>query len=271
MNWPSMTRRFFLFLTGGLFAKFSLGRASAIKADDQCLSADEILERMAKVYANCESYQDSGCVTTVFVHADGQRTDQRPFSTAFVRSGRFRFEFQSYFHGHRWDRYIVWANGADVRRWWDIQPGVSQEQSLSLALAAATGVSGSSAHTVPALLMPDSIGGRRLTDLTQLELLGEAMLGEVECLRIQGKLLMNIDPAERERRRQQIMKVTGKDMGTPERGPETLWIDKATFLLRRIDVQTQFESFRTDSVTIYEPLLDVAIAENQLRFGPPEE
>jgi hypothetical protein len=99
---------------------------------------------------------------------------------------------------------------------------------------------------------------------------------------------MNIDPAEWERHCQKAIEETGKRLDeflpswpkfrvprpiveTPERGPETLWIDKATFLLRRIDVQTQFGSFRTDCTTIYEPLLDVAIAENQLQFDPPQQ
>jgi hypothetical protein len=269
MDWPSITRRLFLLLTGGLFAKFGLGHA-AIEADDHALSAGEILERMATTYATCKTYQDSGWVTTIFIRGDGQRTDKKPFSTAFVRPTRFRFEFKSSFDGHTWHRYLVCADGADARTWWDIQPGVTQQPSLALGLAGATGVSGGSAHTVPALLMPDTIGGKRLTDLTQLKRLGDAKIGEVDCFRIQGTLVIEVDPAERERHRQEMMKVTGKDRGSPARGPETLWIDRSTFLLRRIDEQTQFDDFRTESITTYEPLVDVEIADSQLRFDPPD-
>jgi hypothetical protein len=270
MDWPSITRRLFLFLTGGLFVKFGLGHAT-IEADDQALTAGEILERMATTYAKCKTYQDSGCVTTIFIQGDGQRTDKKPFSTTYVRPARFRFEFKSSFDGDTWHRYIVWADGGDARTWWDIRPGVSQQPSLSLGLAGATGVSGGSAHTVPALLMPDSIGGRRLTDLTQLKRLEDAKFDGVDCFRIQGRLLIEVGPAERERRRQEVMKVTGRDLGTPVRGPATLWIDRSTFLLRRIDEQTQFDDFRTESTTTYEPLLDVAIADSQLRFDPPDK
>ena len=116
MNWSSISRRCFLFMTGGLFAKLGLDHA-AVEADDRVLSAGEILERMATAYAKCKTYQDSGCVMTIFVRNDGEHTDRKPFSTAFVRPTRFRFEFKSSHDGQKWHRYIVWADGADVRTW----------------------------------------------------------------------------------------------------------------------------------------------------------
>jgi hypothetical protein len=270
MDWHSISRRLFLFLTGGLFAKYGAGHA-APNSEDLFFSASEILERMAAVYAKCESYQDSGCVTTIFIQDDGQRTNKRPFSTTFVRPARFRFEFKDSFDGHNWHRYVVWANGADVRTWWDIRPGVVQPPSLSLGLAGATGVSGGSAHTVPALLIPDSISGRRPTDLTQLRRLENAKLDGVDCLRIQGSIRIEIDPAELERRRQLTLRVTRKDLPNSISGPETLWIAKSTFLLIRIDKQTQFDNFRTESTTNYKPLIDSAIADSQLEFDPLEQ
>jgi outer membrane lipoprotein-sorting protein len=270
MNWSySITRRLFLFLAGGVFAKLGVSNTTAIEADRQAFSAAEILAHMAETYAKCTTYQDSGCVSTVFVRADSEHTDKKPFSTAFIRPALFRFDFKSTHDGSNWHRYIVWADGADVRTWWSIQSEVEQRPSLSLALAGATGVSGGSAHTTPALLMPDSIGGRRLTELTDLKRLEDAQSGEFDCFRIQGKSVINIQSAELERRRREVMKLTGKDLGISETGPETLWIDKSTFLLRRIDEQTQFSSFRTESTTIYEPSIDVPIADKQLLFDPP--
>lgn len=268
MHWSSsITRRVLLFLTGGLFAQFGFAHTSASEADEEALSAAEILERMARSYANCKTYQDSGCVTTAFIKADGERIDNKPFSTAFIRPTRFRFEFKSSFDGTNWHRLIVWADGPDVRTWWHIRPEVKQQPSLHLGLAGATGVSGASAHTIPALLMPESIGGRRLTDLTELKRLEDAQLGGVECFRIQGAI--NVHPADLERQRREVMKVTGKDLGTSDRGPKTLWIDKSRFLLLQIEEQTQFDSFRTESMTTYEPLMDMPIADNQLQFDPP--
>jgi outer membrane lipoprotein-sorting protein len=267
----SITRRLFLFLTGGALAKFGLAQTAVSEAEEKDLSAAEILERMAKIYAKCKTYQDTGCVTIVFTSADGQHTDKRPFSTAFVRPDRFRFEFKSSFDGSKWHRYIVWAEGKDVRTWWDIRPGVEKQSSLSLGLAGPTGVSGGSAHTIPSHLMPDSIGGKRFTDLTELKLLEDAKLGGVDCFRIKGKLVINLDPTELERVRKKVRKVTGKDPTPSKRGPETLWIDKSTFLLRRIDEETQFDNFRTESTTTYEPLIDERIADKQLKFDPPDK
>jgi hypothetical protein len=136
-----------------------------------------------------------------------------------------------------------------------------------MGLAGATGVSGGSARTIPVLLMPDSIEGRRLTELTELKRLEDAKLGGVDCYRIKGKF--KVDPAEREAFRKSLKKVTGKDPTPSKRGPETLWIDKSSFLLRRIDKETQFDSFRTESTTTYEPLIDERIADKQLQFDPP--
>jgi outer membrane lipoprotein-sorting protein len=268
MDWPRITRRLFLFLTGTLFAKFGLGRAGT-EPDNQALSASEILQRMAETYAKCKSYQDSGCVTINFIQDDGQHTDSTPFSTSFVRTGRFRFEFKSSFDGQTWHRYLVWADGTEIRTWWDIRPGVNQEPSLALALARATGVSGGSAITVTSLLLPDSLGGSCLTGLTQLRRLEDAAFEGVDCFRVQGVMLIEIDPAERERLRQKVLKLTGRIMETSEHGPKTLWIEKSTFLLHRIDETTQFEIFRTESRTTYVPSLNVAIADSQLSFDPP--
>jgi outer membrane lipoprotein-sorting protein len=265
----SITRRLFLFLTGGVLAKFGLEQTAVSEAGEKDLSAAEILEQMAKVYAKCKTYQDTGCVTIVFTIADGQHTDKRPFSTAFVRPDRFRFEFKSSFDGSKWQRYIVWAEGKDVRTWWDIQPGVEKQSSLSMGLAGPTGVSGGSAHTIPVLLMPDSIGGERLTDLAELKRLEDAKLGGVDCYRIKGKSVIKVDPGERERLRKEVKKVTGKGATTSKRGPETLWIDKSSFLLRRIDAEYQLGSSRAESTTTYEPLLDVRLADKKLEFDPP--
>ncbi len=101
------------------------------------------------------------------------------------------------------------SRGDDVRRWWYVSPGVEKRESLSLALAGATGVSGGSAHTVPILLPPNEISGRSLSELTELKPLVVAKLGQVDCFRIEGKF--------------------GDQ-------PLTLWIDRQTFLVRRISM-----------------------------------
>jgi outer membrane lipoprotein-sorting protein len=209
----------------------------------QVLKARDVLDRMAKAYAGCKSYRDTGVVKIVFVSDTGDRTVERPFKTAFVRPDRFRFEYTEK-QGGRENRFIVWRKGEEVRTWWDVNPGVEKPESLRLALAGATGVSGGSAHTIPTLLLPDEVGGWRLTDLAGAKRIENAKLDEVDCFRIEGKCDDNL---------------------------MTLWIDTKTLLVRRIDDRKQFDDFRTETTTTYSPVIDEEVPEEALEFDPPRE
>jgi outer membrane lipoprotein-sorting protein len=207
----------------------------------EALTAEQILARMAKSYADCSSYRDAGEVTTVFFGGMGKRTVKKPFTTAFVRPDRFRFEFQERMGEEEWRRMIIWQGGGDVRSWWDLRPGVEHPSSLDIGLAGATGVSGSSAHNIPRLLLPDRIQGRSLTHLEELQRLPDAKFDGSDCFRVAGK---------------------------SHGDPETLWIDKASFLVRRIDLSVQFPEFRTEETTVYHPEIDGRIAPGELEFRP---
>jgi outer membrane lipoprotein-sorting protein len=269
---PSITRRLFLFLTGGMLAKLGFACARGDESSKKLESASEILRQMAETYKNCKSYQDSGTVTTIFHHKDGkQHMDSKPFNTAFVRPDQFRFEFKSSFDGKKWHRYIVWANGKDVRSWWNIRPRsedtrakLDHPESLALALAGPTGVSGGSAHTVPTLLLPTQIDGKRLTDLTELKRLDDSDIKHIHCYRIQGTMpLFELTPAERDRLRKDAGRLGRPQPEEAKRGPMVVWIDRATFLVRRIEQKVEFESFRTESTTEYEPTVEAPVAEKQ--------
>ena len=210
----------------------------------QDFSAREILARMARAYAECDSYLDEGVVTTVFIDDDRTWTTERPFSTALVRPDRFRFEYSEREPGFLRLEYIVWRDGREVRSWFHATPGVEEVSSLSLALAGATGVSGGSAHTIPHLLMPDQLGGSSLAYLRDPELLETTDLDGFECYRIRS---VSAD------------------------SPEVLWIDKSSYLVRRIDEATEFDDFRTEKVTTYRPQINGPIADELLAFDPPSD
>ena len=212
---------------------------------DTDLTARQVLERMAEAYAECESYRDEGIVKIVFISDDGERVTERPFSTAVIRSDRFRFQFEDRARIGRTTQYIVHADNTGVRTWWTIRPGVEVEDSLAMALAGATGVSGGSAHTIPALLLPDEISGRRLTDMIAPEFLADDEIDDRRCYRIQGTF--------------------GDSL------PSTLWIDAETFLVRRIDEENVFDDFNTRGTTTYEVAeCDIEIADDELAFNPPD-
>src|SRR6266446_10184945 len=56
------------------------------------MSAQEIIDRMSKVYASCRTYSDEGEVRTEYVGVTRLDSMRQPFFTAFVKPGSFRFE-----------------------------------------------------------------------------------------------------------------------------------------------------------------------------------
>ena len=231
-----------------------VGAAVVLLAMPKADAPFAIIARMAKVYANCKSYQDSGVVTTVFFEDRGNRTVAKPFTTAFVRPDRFRFEFRDKV-GTKQTRYIICANrkerrtwwdvissnSMEVQTWWDVKPGIEKPASLGLAVGGAAGVSGLSSKTIPALLLPNKLGGN-LTVMTDPKRVEDGTLSKVECFRIEGKY------------------------GSQ---PFTVWIDKKSYLLRRIDERTAFDKFRTEQTTTYDPTINKNVAGRLLEFDPP--
>jgi outer membrane lipoprotein-sorting protein len=207
------------------------------------LTAKELIDRMGKVYADCNSYRDTGVVTTVFIEAGSEWTEKKPFQTGFVRPNRFRFEYTDEKRNGAEYRYIVWRKGDEVQTWWDVSPGIEKPESLGLALAGATGVSGGSAHTIPELLLGEEVGGISLTAITKIKRIEDAEFDNVDCFRVTGVFVDN---------------------------PERIWIDKETFLIRRIDTQVEFDDFRTDETTTYDPAINEEIADSKLAFDPPD-
>ena len=184
---------------------------------------------------------DEGLVSTTFIYADRERIVEKPFNTAFVRPDRFRYEFLDDRKESR--RYLIARDGDLVQTWWDVGDRLTESDDLSLAVAGATGVSGGSAHTVPRMLMPETIGGFSLTELVNVELLGEEEIDGLACYKIQGK--------------------------HPRADWQSIWIEKERMLIRRIDVQKQFQTFRTRRTTTYNPQIDIEINPDDLAFDYP--
>ena len=208
---PRVRRLFTLWL-----ACAAVTGVAADKEATDGLTAQQLLDKMADTYATCKSYRDSGVVTNDFGPRPGsgatypRHVDVKPFRTAFVRPDRFLFEY----HNPTPEMpYIIWAKEGDVRTWWYIKPGEEKQTSLEMAVAGATGVSSGSAHTIPALLLPQEIGGRRLTMLTDLKRLPDEAVEQTPCFKLEGKYVNR---------------------------PTTLWLDKSSFLLFRMVQDTGF-------------------------------
>ncbi len=197
------------------FACAALTGVAADKEFTDGLTAQQILDKMAAAYATCKSYRDSGVVTNDFGPRPGsgatypRHVDVKPFRTAFVRPDLFRFEYDN---PTPEKSYIIWAKRGDVRTWWYVKPGVEKQPSLGEAVAGATGVSSGSAHIIPSLLLPDRIGGRKLTAMTDLKRLPDEVVEQTLCFKLEGKYVNR---------------------------PTTLWLEKADFLLVRMVQDTR--------------------------------
>ena len=219
-----------------------VGIRSACAQGTADLTAEGILARTATTYAHCASYRDTGVVRIAYLESVGTRIEERPFKTAFVRPDRFRFEYtETGFLGAK-RRYIVCRIGTRVQTWWDVKPGVQEKESLGSALGAAAGVSGGSAHTIPALLLPGEVEGRRLTDMAGVKRLADARVGGADGLQVAG---MYADV------------------------PMTVWVDKGTLLVRRVDFEDTLPTLRMQQTTTYEPVINEQVAPELLRFDPP--
>jgi hypothetical protein len=194
---------------------------------------------MTEVYLDCQSYRDSGSVDTLFITDDGERLDKRPFTTAFVRTKAFRFEFErTKLTGRKW-RYIIWSDGERVKKWWDLHSEIEEPESLEMAVAAAFGVSGTSSGWVPRLLSLERFLECALKEPVRIE---DGNFSETACYRIEAMYA---------------------------KSPLIVWIEKGTYLLRRIEKKHRFEDFCTETTINYYPEINEEVTEQMLVFAPP--
>ena len=225
-------------------------------------SAKTIIQRMADKYTNCSTYKDRGVVTTVLFR-DGQKcTIRKPFTTAYMRPNNFRFEFKDgfwnmvcdwhdefsaqvegilgtkqfnhmfQFRDEKPKRYIVHSDPSGVRIIWDVDSQIEEPESLSMAIAGASGVSSGSAHNIPAMLIA-GIGGFRLTDLVDLERLLDSEIDGTQCYVLSGKYY------------------TGDSV--------KIWIDKQYYMVRRLFEKHYSIKYHSEETTDYYPEMNIDI------------
>lgn len=229
---------------------------SPARTDDATLTPETILLSMARVYRTCRSYRDSGEVRGVLRVEGGRAGSSRPFETAFVRPDRFRFEFTDSGLGERSSTYVVWTEAAEVRGWWDAQPGVRAMESLKEALGAASGISGGSSTRVPALLLPRQVAeGPPLVTADRLD---DGDDRGVACFRIKGRP-----------RAVPYTVTSGSRVLTVQDESVTLWIARGTYLLRKVEERKDYGTYTQDTVTTYDPEINVDIPADELTFVPP--
>ena len=209
---------------------------------EEKMKTQEILTKTVEVYAKCKSYKDSGYVRTVFLNKDGTTKfiTKKVFKTAFIRPAKFRFEYAEKKADELQNKYIIWKDGKNIKSFWEIK-GEETPKSLSMAIAGATGISSGTAHNIPTLLISE-VRGRKITNMKNPIILKEGKDDN-------GKLCYLIK-AEKKQKNETFI----------------LWVQKETFLITKIETTTIFDKFDTESVTIYQPQININIPEAELKF-----
>jgi len=203
------------------------------------LQPAEILLHLAHRYSQCSSYKDVGSVTTTCSGPGLSFIRRKWFTTAFVRPDRFRFEFRDVEGPGPQLRYVIWAESSRGHLFSE-PPGRQEEtESLGMAIAAATGISGGAAHTVTALLLPDVIDGWRLSELVNPRFDETAILVHgCRCI-----------------------------VGGGWAGPVRAYVDSTSFALRRLETVNTAASGSAITVADYEPTFDTPVAAQSLGAG----
>jgi len=157
-----------------------------VVSQTQAPAPQEIVKKMAERYAALSSYQDSGVVETVTEGPLARRGTDIAFKIHFTRPNKLHVEWLDCAAPGSSEKNAIWSDGSKSSRFYSWEPDhVETKDDLSLAVAGATGVSRSSAHTVPELLISD-IGGFSLTDLTKLTLKKQEVFEGEECYVVEG-------------------------------------------------------------------------------------
>jgi outer membrane lipoprotein-sorting protein len=195
----------------------------------ETVSAQEILDRMFGIYASCSSYTDKGEVKQAYKRGG---VAIKRFTTAFVRPGRFRFEFTE----ENDQRFVIWRDESSIRSWWSIGRQTKYYETLGQAVGNTAGVTGGSSVILPSMLFQNLGDSRRLQTLTGLRLVAEEKVGRKAAYRIEG-----VDWTKRSL---------------------TVWVDKENFLLLRL-----FEKIKDVEKTVtFEPAVNAAVPPEKLAF-----
>lgn len=207
------------------------------------LTPEAILKRMAQVYGQCISYQDTGMVEIAYHEATSGRIEKMPFKTYFKRPNLLRFEWTDYNPWAEGRTSIVWSNGKEVFTYWE-PDRYEKEETLSLGVAGASGISHGAAHTVPRLLV-EEITGFKLTELTNLSLANDEEVEGELCYHIKGKQPFSDSIYD-------------------------LWVSKRDFLLRKVRNQSKYDNYYTIQEEVRRNIrINQPIASAVFNFKPP--
>jgi hypothetical protein len=140
--------------------------------------AASVLAEVSHRYSSLAAYSDTGTVVSAVASV--------AFETAFKRGTYFHFAYSDVLPGRPRQvmARVTWDDGR--LDFWTLV-NAPAPATLRLAIAALTGISSGSAHTIPALLAPEEVGGWIPTELTDPELAAGELIDGISCLHVRGR------------------------------------------------------------------------------------
>lgn len=213
--------------------------------------AQQIIERMQQVYQTARTYQDAGEVISEFTYENPKWyqktgfTNKLHFTSAFNRStNQFRYMYESQNRSLFYsDTYLIGSANGKTRTYWALNKRLENESTLHDALAAAAGVSQTSSRKITSYLFNDlNETGLILQRVMGLTLTGYQKIDGADCFMLKG--LNDSSP----------------------KIPTTIWIDKKSFLIRKIEEIRHIPGTSVKVTLYFHPTLNKPIAEKDLAF-----
>lgn len=227
-------------------ARFTLEEIYSIcnigKSNRSSSCANKILRKVAETFAGCATYVDQGVQYTKWIRPKRQM-ETTTFTTAFIRPHRLRFEHAATSTSGP-SHAIVYMNGDTVKSKWNQQNlDIKKKQSLTTALVG-TGWIGA---MIPRLLMPNRVHTWNLLQLDEIEKMSDKLLEGRNYYRIKGY----------------------HPMGDVEE-PIILWIDKTTYLIRKIEKISKTEKYLIKETIIFDAHMNINLTADRIGFerGP---
>jgi len=143
-----------------------------------------VMRQVIETYHSLSTYADKG--TSIARSTSVNYAVE--FKTLFKRPARLRFEWtneRSEPSGLK-QHGLIWSDGTNAWASYSFRGNkLEPKKDLDLAVAGATGASLGTAHRIPRLLT-DDVSGRRLDEIQDLKILGNATADGVECVVLVG-------------------------------------------------------------------------------------
>jgi hypothetical protein len=240
------------------------------------MTAEQLVANIQDMYALVGTYRDAGVVeeTVAFTQFGTRGLSTVQFTTAFARPGQLRFESRHlHASGKCYAHRLAWADGDDFRVWSHRGPQLLRPSSLSGTFAVPT----ATVQPVLGLLTAGQVDWW-LTNLVDPSRLADGDIDGVACHRVRcwcsfwSRALTPEEQAAVDAVVGELERLAGLRVppGRTVYLPLTVWADRRTLLIRRVESGTITDRAVREHVVTCRPEADIPLDPAELAFDPPE-